>query len=81
MKRLSTSRRLGILMVCLFTLLISSSVTTAMANVGKFTEYGIPTNNSGASGITAGPDGKLVGRWGSSDQLGILKQLGYAPAK
>jgi steroid delta-isomerase-like uncharacterized protein len=26
-------------------------------------------------------DGKLVERWGSSDELGILKQLGVTPAK
>jgi len=26
-------------------------------------------------------DGKLVERWGSSDQLGILQQLGLAPSK
>lgn len=25
-------------------------------------------------------DGKLVERWGSSDQLGILQQLGHAPS-
>ncbi|GHO45642.1 ester cyclase [Ktedonospora formicarum] len=25
-------------------------------------------------------DGKLIERWGSTDQLGILQQLGYAPS-
>lgn len=30
--------------------------------------------------ISAFVDGKLAERWGSSDELGILTQLGYAPA-
>ena len=77
MKRLRATRRLGILLTCLCILLIATGTTTALAKVGHFTEYGIPTSGSGPIGITAGPDGNIWFTESRTNKIGKVTLKGH----
>jgi len=57
-------------------LLIATGTTTALAKVGHFTEYGIPTSGSGPIGITAGPDGNVWFTESNGDKIGTITTSG-----
>ncbi|GAC1394718.1 MAG: hypothetical protein NVS4B11_00320 [Ktedonobacteraceae bacterium] len=61
---------------------VAIAYTITGTHQGTFMGFAPTGKRMQARGVQIGKfaDGKLVERWGSSDQLGILQQLGLAPS-
>ncbi len=61
---------------------VAITYTLTGTHQGPFMGFAPTSKHVRARGVQIGKfaDGKLIERWDSSDQLGILQQLGLAPS-